>query len=177
MCAIDLRYRYLCGGAVIAIGFGLMASQPVTAAPLGLGAPAILAAAEDSSLVTEVARRGVGVGRVGVGRVGVGRVGRVGVGRVGRVGIGRVGRVGGIGLAGAAAIGRSDWGGGGNWAGGWGPGGGGNWAGGWGPDGRWVSGWGDRYDYGFRRGFGAAAVGRAAVDNYDYGFRGAYRRF
>jgi hypothetical protein len=157
MCAIDLRYRYLCGGAVIAIGFGLMASQPVTAAPLGLGAPAILAAAEDSSLVTEVARRGVGVGRVGVGRVGVGRVGRVG--------IGRVGRVGGIGLAGAAAIGRSDWGGGGNWAGGWGP------------DGRWVSGWGDRYDYGFRRGFGAAAVGRAAVDNYDYGFRGAYRRF
>jgi hypothetical protein len=66
MYTIDLRYRYLCGGAVIAIGFGLMASQPVTAAPLGLGAPAILAAAEDSSLVTEVqARRGVGVGRVG----------------------------------------------------------------------------------------------------------------
>jgi hypothetical protein len=157
MCAIDLRYRYLCGGAVIAIGFGLMASQPVTAAPLGLGAPAILAAAEDSSLVTEVARRGVGVGRVGVGRVGVGRVGvgRVGVGRVGRVG---VGRVGGIGLAGAAAMGRGV------------PA-----AGGWGPDGRWVSGWEAGWRPGW--GFGAAAVGRPAADTYDYGFRGAYRRF
>jgi len=98
MGTIHLRYRYLCGGALLAIGFGLVAGQPVTAAPLGLGASAIPAAAEDSSLVTEVAVRGggrVGVGRVGVGRVGVGRVG------VGRVGVGRVGwrgaRVAGLG--------------------------------------------------------------------------------
>jgi hypothetical protein len=93
MGTIHLRYRYLCGGALLAIGFGLVAGQPVTAAPLGLGASAIPAAAEDSSLVTEVAVRGGG--RVGVGRVGVGRVG------VGRVGVGRVGwrgaRVAGLG--------------------------------------------------------------------------------
>ena len=72
MSTIQLRYRYLCGGALLAIGFGLVAGQPVTAAPLGLGASAIPAAAEDfslvTSLVTEVAVRGVG--RVGVGRVG-----------------------------------------------------------------------------------------------------------
>jgi hypothetical protein len=81
MGTIHLRYRYLCGGAVLAMGFGLMASQTVTAAPLGLGASAIPAATEDSSLVTEVAVRGGG--RVGVGRVGVGRVGWAG-GRVAR---------------------------------------------------------------------------------------------
>jgi hypothetical protein len=81
MGTIHLRYRYLCGGALLAIGFGLVAGQPVTAAPLGLGASATPAAAEDSSLVTEVAARGGGrVGRAGVGRVGIGRVG---VGRVG----------------------------------------------------------------------------------------------
>ena len=70
MGTIYLRYRNLCGGALLAIGFGLVTGQPVTAAQLGLGASAIPAAAEDSSLVTEVAvRRG---GRVGVGRVGWG---------------------------------------------------------------------------------------------------------
>jgi hypothetical protein len=68
MGTIHFCYRYLCGGALLAIGFGLVAVQPVTAAPLGLGASAIPAAAEDFSLVTEVAVRGVG--RVGVGRVG-----------------------------------------------------------------------------------------------------------
>jgi hypothetical protein len=108
MGTIHLRYRYLCGGAMLAIGFGLVAGQPVTAAPLGLGASTIPAAAEDSSLVTEVAVRGVG--RVGVGRVGVGRVGvgRVGVGRVGvgRVGVGRVGWWGAP-AVGAAAIGSA----------------------------------------------------------------------
>ena len=86
MGTIHLRYRYLCGGALLAIGFGLVAGQPVTAAPLGLGASAIPAAAEASSLVTEVAVRGggrVGVGRVGVGRVGVGRVGWRGAGVAG----------------------------------------------------------------------------------------------
>lgn len=76
MGTIPLRYRYLCGGAALAMGFGLMAGQPVTAASLVLGASAIPAAAEDSSLVTEVAARGGGRGgRVGAGRVGVGRVG------------------------------------------------------------------------------------------------------
>jgi hypothetical protein len=44
MGTIHLRYRYLCGGALLAIGFGLVAGQPVTAAPLGLGASAIPAA-------------------------------------------------------------------------------------------------------------------------------------
>jgi len=86
MGTIHLRYRYLCGSALLAIGFGLVAGQPVTAAPLGLGASAIPTAAEDSSLVTEVAVRGagrVGVGRVGVGRVGVGRVGWRGAGVAG----------------------------------------------------------------------------------------------
>jgi hypothetical protein len=108
MGTIHLCYRYLCGGALLAIGFGLVAGQPVLAAPLGLGASAIPAAAEDSSLVTEVAVRGVG--RVGVGRVGVGRVGvgRVGVGRVGagRVGVGRVGWWGAP-AVGAAAVGAA----------------------------------------------------------------------
>ena len=91
MGTIYLYYRYLCGGALLAIGFGLVAGQPVTAAPLGLGASAIPAAAEDSSLVTEVAARGVGrvgVGRVGVGRVGVGRVGWWGAPAVGAAAIG-----------------------------------------------------------------------------------------
>ena len=104
MGTIHLRYRYLCGGALLAIGFGLVAGQPVTAAPLGLGASAIPAAAEDSSLVTEVAVRGggrVGVGRVGIGRVGIGRVG------VGRVGIG-YGRAG-IGYGRAALAYRGGW--------------------------------------------------------------------
>jgi hypothetical protein len=115
MGTVYLRYRYLCGGALLAIGFSLVAGQPVTAAQLGLGASAIPAAAEDSSLVTEVqgVRRGgrVGVGRVGVGRVGVGRVG------VGRVGVGRVGWAGarvarraawwGAAGAGAAAVGTT----------------------------------------------------------------------
>jgi hypothetical protein len=86
MGTIHLCYRYLCGGALLAIGFGLVAGQPVTAAPLGLGASAIPAAAEDSSLVTEVAVRGVG--RVGVGRVGVGRVGWRGAGVAGWAGRG-----------------------------------------------------------------------------------------
>ena len=36
MGTIYLRYRYLCGGALLAIGFGLVTSQPVTAAQLGL---------------------------------------------------------------------------------------------------------------------------------------------
>ena len=103
MGTIHSCYRYLCGGALLAIGFGLVAGQPVTAAPLGLGASAIPAAAEDSSLVTDVAVRGVG--RVGVGRVGVGRVG------VGRVGVGRVGWRGagwwGAPAVGAAAIGAA----------------------------------------------------------------------
>ena len=105
MGTIHLRYRYLCGGALLAIGFGLVAGQPVTAAPLGPGASAIPAAAEDSSLLTEVAARGggrggrVGVGRAGVGRVGVGRVGRVGVGRVGW----RAAGVGAVALGAAAA--------------------------------------------------------------------------
>ena len=109
MGTIRLRYRYLCGGALLAIGFGLVAGQPVTAAPLGLGAPAIpaaaaaAAAAEGSSLVTEVAVRGGGrVGRVGVGRVGVGRVG------VGRVGVGRVG-VGRVGWRGRTGLARAAW--------------------------------------------------------------------
>jgi hypothetical protein len=101
MRTIHFSYRYLCGGALLAIGFGLVAGQPVTAAPLGLGASAIPAAAEDFSLVTEVAVRGVG-------RVGVGRVGRVGVGRVGRVGVGRVG-VGRVGWAGAGVARRAAW--------------------------------------------------------------------
>ncbi len=101
MGTVYLRYRYLCGGALLAIGFGLVAGQPVTAAQLGLGASAIPAAAEDSSLVTEVqaVRRG---GRVGVGRVGVGRVG------VRRVGVGRVG-VGRVGLGGARVARRAAW--------------------------------------------------------------------
>jgi hypothetical protein len=109
MGTIHFCYRYLCGGALLALGFGLVAGQPVTAAPLGLGASAIPAAAEDFSLVTEVAVRGVG--RVGVGRVGVGRVG------VGRVGVGRVGWAGarvarraawwGAAGAGAAAVGTT----------------------------------------------------------------------
>jgi hypothetical protein len=108
MGTIHLCYRYLCGGALLAIGFGLVAGQSVMATPLGLGASAIPAAAEDYPLVTEVAVRGVG--RVGVGRVGVGRVGagRVGVGRVGvgRVGVGRVGWWGAP-AVGAAAIGAA----------------------------------------------------------------------
>jgi hypothetical protein len=101
---IHLCYRYLCGGALLAIGFGLVAGQPVTAAPLDLGASAIPAAAEDSSLVTEVAVRGVG--RVGVGRVGVGRVGvgRVGVGRVGWRGARVARRAAWWGAAGAGAV-------------------------------------------------------------------------
>jgi hypothetical protein len=98
MGTIHFCYRYLCGGALLAIGFGLVAGQPVTAAPLGLGASAIPVAAEDSSLVTEVAVRGVG--RVGVGRVGVGRVG---VGRVGWRGAGWWGAP----AVGAAAIGAA----------------------------------------------------------------------
>ena len=105
MGTIYLRYRNLCGGALLAIGFGLVTGQPVTAAQLGLGASAIPAAAEDSSLVTEVAvRRGgrVGVGRVGVGRVGVGRVG------VRRVGVARVG-VGRVGWGGARVARRAAW--------------------------------------------------------------------
>jgi hypothetical protein len=96
---IHLCYRYLCGGALLAIGFGLVAGQPVTAAPLDLGASAIPAAAEDSSLVTEVAVRGVG--RVGVGRVGVGRVG---VGRVGWRGARVARRAAWWGAAGAGAV-------------------------------------------------------------------------
>ena len=106
MGTIHFCYRTLCGGALLAIGFGLVAGQPVLAAPLGLGASAIPAAAEDSSLVTEVAVRGVG--RVGVGRVGVGRVG---VGRVGGLGWGGWGwrRAGwwGTPALGAAAIGAA----------------------------------------------------------------------
>ena len=82
MGTIHLSYRYLCGGALLAVSFGLVTGQSVTAAPLGLGASAIPAAAENSSLVTDVAVRGGG--RVGVGRAGVGRVG------VGRAGVGRV---------------------------------------------------------------------------------------
>ena len=105
MGTIYLRYRYLCGGALLAIGLGLVAGQPVTAAPLGLGASPIPAAAEDSSLVTDVAARGggrVGAGRVGVGRVGVGRVG------VARYGVGRVG-VGRVGWGGARVARRAAW--------------------------------------------------------------------
>jgi hypothetical protein len=97
MGTIHWRYHTLCGGALLAIGFGLVAGQPVTAAPLGLGASAIPAAAEDFSLVTEVAVRGVG-------RVGVGRVGRVGVGRVGWAGAGVARRAAWWGAAGAGAV-------------------------------------------------------------------------
>jgi hypothetical protein len=110
MGTIRLCYRYLFGGSLLAIGFGLVAGQPVMAAPLGLGASAIPAAAEDSSLVTEVAVRGVGRG--GVGRVGVGRVGagRVGVGRVGWWGAPAVGAAA-IGAAAAAPFYGSGYGG------------------------------------------------------------------
>jgi hypothetical protein len=113
MGTVYLRYRYLCGGALLAIGFGLVAGQPVTAAQLGLGASAIPAAAEDSSLVTEVqaVRRGgrVGVGRVGVGRVGVRRVG-LGGARVAR----RAAWLGAAG-AGTAAVGATGAGGASNY--------------------------------------------------------------
>jgi hypothetical protein len=103
-----LRYRCFCGGAVLAIGFGLMASLPATAAPLGLGASAIPAAAEDSSLVTEVAvRGGRRVGRVGVGRVGIGRGGWRGA-RV--AGLGWGGR--GWGWRGRPGLARAAWWGG-----------------------------------------------------------------